>query len=152
MKIFPHACRALIFFVIIVAFPCFEPASAADPGAATDFIKKLAEEEPNWHRGWLLWAAVYYLTGFLVIALPAIAASDVLRDRMRRIVATAAAIMAGVVTWVQPGTRATAHEKAYICLKIARVQLASDEARLKNRYAECASYINYSYDDNTPPK
>jgi hypothetical protein len=101
----------------------------------------------DWHDGWLLWTVIYYVGGILVIALPAISATDLLPDRTRRIVATAAAIVAGVVTWIQPGTRATAHERAYLCWKNARFELEEDAQR--KEYKRCSDFLLYLYNDNS---
>ena len=106
----------------------------------------------DWYRGWIIWSVIYYVSGLLVIVLPAIVASDILPDRTRRLIATAAAIVAGVVTWVEPGTRATAHERAYLCLKVALVEFAHNETAFRERFPLCAAHINYNYVNKPGPR
>src|ERR1043166_3538137 len=96
----------------------------------TDFAQTVDAAMGPWRLGWIVWDAAYYVTGILIIALPAIMSADLVRhERGKRILAAATAILAGVVTWVQPGTKATAHEQAYFCLR----QLVAEGHSLSKR-------------------
>lgn len=105
--------------------------------------------------GRYFWAVMYYLSGFLIIALPAIVASNLLlSDRQRRIAATAAAITAAAVTWLEPGARATAKKQTYFCLKvldIKKLEPRDKEAKDKpaptfaEAFEKCLQYSNYEY-------
>lgn len=115
----------------------------------TDFAQTVDAAMGPWRLGWIVWDAAYYVTGILIIALPAIMSADLVRhERGKRILAAATAILAGVVTWVQPGTKATAHEQAYFCLR----QLEADHpANWQAQFHHCSDFINYPYLGAVPP-
>ena len=99
----------------------------------------------NWHRGWILWDTINYITGFLIIALPAIIAANILPNRWRRIVAMVVTIVASLATWLQPGAKASVHKHAYICMNAAYFGSKNNVENLDQKYSECAHSVDYDY-------
>jgi len=101
-----------------------------------------------WHFGQYLWSAIYYTTGLLMIAMPAIIAADlIVNDQHKKVFACATAILAGTVGWLQPGARATAHEHAFVCLRV--VSNLGTQLPTAEQIKKCNDFIDYTYEPSS---
>lgn len=112
----------------------------------------------TWQQGWAVWDTIYYLSGVLLITLPIIAASDLLSayELPRKILLLASAVLAGLVTWLNPGGKDTAHEQAYNCLHRYMLIYPSDKKGVPQESPQdkvareallekCFTYVTYIY-------
>jgi hypothetical protein len=103
----------------------------------------------DWYAGYWVWRITYTALSVAAVTLPAIVAAGIWNEENRRkALAAAAASIIAVTSFIQAGGRATAHEHAYMCMRLAMASFRSGLMPLSTLATEadrCAQYIDYDY-------
>lgn len=116
------------------------------------FDKMLSE----WYRGFWFWRAIYYGGNLFAISLPIIAALDVVTGTIaQKIMLAATSIIVAIVSWLQPGTKATAHEHAFFALRSLRTEYRGgllEDQKAMEAFRQSCQFIDYSYTERGASK
>ena len=101
------------------------------------------------------WRTVYYVGNTLAIALPIFVATDVVpSDTLSgKALLGFTSIIVAIMSWLQPGAKATGHEHAFIALRALIAEYKAELLTPKQAmqaFRESCRFIDYTYLDHQP--
>lgn len=127
------------------------PAFADGNAGAQQLPQAYADMLGSWSFGYWFWRLAYIFLSAAAVSFPAVIAAGVpFQEHSRKVVAASAAAIIAITTFMQAGEKATAHEHAYVCMRLAAAAYSIGELKphdLPATAKQCSSYIDYDYLD-----
>jgi len=104
-------------------------------------LEDLQTKRTSWNRGFQFWRAVYYGGNSIAVVLPLILAADFLPEgTIKRVLLLITSVIIAIMAFLQPSSKATNHEHAYLCLEYLIMKyrakvISSDQATTQAAYA-----------------
>ena len=109
----------------------------------------------TWAWGFRFWGTIYYAGNSLAIILPILVATNLVPSGSLcgKALLAFTSIVVAIISWLQPGSKATGHEHAFIAVRALvteyKAQLLTPREAMQ-AFRECCQFIDYNYLDHQP--